>query len=144
MSSDADIVAHMVALKTPNGNYVRICTDEWGDTYREAIDCYRLRAQEVQNPAYAFKAKSKDSVQIDTLSIPPLEISKIDIYEFLDSEGDESVIYDIAFVFEGSGRRILIGIENTSIAGDVYLCCDLASIEERLRGYSYVRSITNA
>jgi hypothetical protein len=144
LANDEDIVAAMVALKSCSGNYIRICTDEWTDTGSEAIDCYRLRVQEVENPAYAFHDKSKEPVQIDTLVIPPTKIVKIDIYEFRDSAGGESVVYDVALLFVGSDRRVLVGIENTSIIGDVYLCFEDAKVEERLRTYSYVRSIENA
>ncbi|WP_339075310.1 hypothetical protein [Teredinibacter turnerae] len=139
-----DIVAHMVALKIQEESYIRICTDEWSDTYKEAIDCYRLRVQKVENAAYAFKSNTKVPVEIENVSLQPIIIKKIDIYKFKDSEGDESVIYDVALLLIGDQNRVLLGIENTSIAGDIYLYCEQWKIEEKLKQYGHVRSITSA
>ncbi len=139
-----DIVAHMFALKVRNNSYIRICTDQWSDTNNEAIDCYRLRVQDVKNPAYAFNSNTKEPVEIESVTLRPIIIEKIDIYEFEDSEGDESGIYDVALSLIGDKRCVLLGIEHTSIAGNIYLYHEQWKIEERLKQYGYVRSITNA
>ncbi len=89
----AQIVSHMVILKITEGRHIRIFTDEWSDTQREGINCFRLRAEEVANPAYANSTKTNEPIEIGTLPIQNTIIIGVDIYEFRDSEGDESVIY---------------------------------------------------
>lgn len=141
VQSDQHHSDHMIAIKVAEGDFIRICTDDWADTEKEAIDCYRLRVERVANPAYAFKANSKEAVEIESASIPQIEPQKVELFEFRDHESNESVVYDAALLLVNGAQRVLIGIDGSSIAGDVYFLTEEKAILERLAQYRHVSTI---
>ena len=140
--SDPRSCAHMIALKSPEEGFIRFCTDEWDDTYKEAINCYRFRIECLACPTLSIWNISDKPLDIDKILIPEFKVVTIDVYEFRESESGESVVYDAALLLRDDQRpRLLIGIDNSSIVGDVYLAFHDVEINGRLAGYHYLRSI---
>ena len=139
------ISANIIYVENSEKTFVRVKTDEWSDTFVEAIDCFRLRAELVPNPFETISNESEKEVLFESAFNPVILVNKIDVFEFNESAESESVSFDIALLLsENEENMVLIGINNFSISGDLYFVSAKEKISEMLANYKYVQTVKHA